>query len=140
MRGISVKTCDSSWALESFIGFVPDLGFMPNLGFMPGCTPEWPDGYHRARAGGETLRRAAVAHGNFQQFETSKRSERSTFAGVAVCLAYLHRRARIDPNGKPHSGKACCKARQRIASDVADEIAETIDVEPLAAQPLDPPL
>src|ERR1700719_463513 len=137
MRGISVRTCDSSWALESSIGLVPSWGFMPNLGFMPGCVPKRPDGYHRAGPGGETLSRAAVAHGNFQQFETSKRSERSTFAGVAVCFAYLHRRTRIDLNGKPHSGKACCKARQRIASDVADEIAETIDVEHLAAQLLD---
>src|ERR1700687_5119279 len=137
MRGMSVRTCDSSWALESSIGLVPSWGFMPNLGFMPGCVPKRPDGYHRAGHGGETLGRAAVAHGNFQQFETSKRSERRTFAGVAVCFAYLHRRARIDPNGKPHSGKACCKPRQRIAPAVADEIAEAIDVEHLAAQFLD---
>src|ERR1700730_309145 len=112
---------------------------MPNLGFMPGCTPKRPDDYHRAGPGSETLRRVAVAHGNFQQFETSKRSERSTFAGVAVCFAYLHRRARTDPNGKPHSGKACCKTRQRIAPDVADEIAETGGIDPLAAQLLDSP-
>ncbi len=36
------------------------------------------------------LRGTAVAHGNFQQLETSKRSERNTFASVAVSLNYLH--------------------------------------------------
>src|ERR1700747_2317564 len=101
-------------------------------------TTQRPDGYHRARPGGEMPRSIALAHRNFQQLETSKRSERNTVAGVAISLEYLDRRARSDPNGKPHSGKAGLEARQRVARDIAHEIAESVDIQHLAAQLLDP--
>src|SRR5271163_3619483 len=139
---MSVRSCDSSCAVESSITLMPEIYFdatnsLPGLNLMPEFSSQRPDRHHRARPGGEMLRSTAVAQGNLQQLETSKRSERDTFADVAICLSNLHRRATIDPNGKPHTGKARLELRQRVPPDIAHEIAKAVDVEHLAAQLLD---
>ncbi len=97
-RGMSVRTCESSCVCY----FIPCLSSAYARGRDVTIAPG-----PAAKCCAALPSRTAIS----SKLETSKRSERNTFASVAVSLHYLHRRAAIDPNGKPHSGKARLELR-----------------------------